>query len=915
MTSLHLARSSLKTRVTLGSLAVFLFSVWALAYYTSRTLREDMRNLLGEQQFAAVSFIAAQTDQDFRDRLTALEDVAVSIAPIMRDDSSALQSRMDQQPILNRLFNAGVFVLSADGTAIADTVLATGRIGVNYLNNPDVVAVFKEGKATISRPVTGRKLKSPAFGVTVPIRDGGGKVIGALVGIVDLGKPNFLDQIPTRRQGESGGYLLLVDPQSRLIVTATDPRRILEALPAPGVNPAIDRYIGGEEGTGILVSPAGVEVLVAVKRVPSANWYVALVLPTAEAFAPISAMQQRTLIAAILLTLLAGGLIWWMLRRQLAPMLAAVKTLAMLSATNLPHQPLPIDRQDEIGDLIGAFNHLIETLRQREEALAKTHEELSRNSEFLSRTNAMARVGGWEIDLFSDKLYWTQKTYRIREIDPSVEPELSVGIRCYAPEAQPKLIAAIEACRTHGTPYDLELPFITASGRHIWVRTQGFAHTENGKVTKLRGSFQDITERKLAELEIKNLNNSLEERVRQRTADLETANRLLKQAKLQAEAANIAKSAFLANMSHEIRTPMNGIIGMANILRLEGVTPKQAQRLDTIDTSARHLLNVINDILDISKIEAGKLVLEEAPVTVNSLLKNVVSLLSERCRAKGIKLLVKNEPVPPNLYGDPTRLQQALLNYANNAVKFTEKGAVTLRVRKQEETVESTTVRFEVTDTGIGIPAETMPRLFSAFEQADNSMTRKYGGTGLGLAINRRLAELMGGDTGVESTPGVGSTFWFTAKLKKSTAAVETMPETEADAEALIRQRYSGQHILVADDEPINLEIARIQLEGIGLVVDTAQDGAKAIALAQSNIYAAIFMDMQMPNTNGLEATQRIRQLPGCRNTPIIAMTANAFAEDKAQCLEAGMDDFLIKPFNPEEMFAALLRSLNRCAG
>ena len=233
---------------------------------------------------------------------------------------------------------------------------------------------------------------------------------------MDLGKPNFLDQIPTRRQGESGGYLLLVDPQSRLIVTATDPRRILEALPAPGVNPAIDRYIGGEEGTGILVSPAGVEVLVAVKRVPSANWYVALVLPTAEAFAPISAMQQRTLIAAILLTLLAGGLIWWMLRRQLAPMLAAVKTLAMLSATNLPHQPLPIDRQDEIGDLIGAFNHLIETLRQREEALAKTHEELSRNSEFLSRTNAMARVGGWEIDLFSDKLYWTQETYRIREI-------------------------------------------------------------------------------------------------------------------------------------------------------------------------------------------------------------------------------------------------------------------------------------------------------------------------------------------------------------------------------------------------------------------------------------------------------------------------------------------------------------------
>ncbi|MDP2823836.1 MAG: response regulator [Sulfuritalea sp.] len=381
-----------------------------------------------------------------------------------------------------------------------------------------------------------------------------------------------------------------------------------------------------------------------------------------------------------------------------------------------------------------------------------------------------------------------------------------------------------------------------------------------------------------------------------------------------AEAANMAKSAFLANMSHEIRTPMNGIIGMAHLLRRGGVTPKQAERLDTIDTSAQHLLAVINDILDISKVEAGKLVLEDAPVAIDSLLSNVSSILSEPARARNIRLLIEVEPLPPNLAGDPTRLQQALLNYATNAIKFTETGSVTLRAIKLHETNGSVLVRFEVEDTGVGIPAEAMPRLFRAFEQADNSTTRKYGGTGLGLAITRRLAELMGGETGFESTPGVGSTFWFTARLQKKERRKtdRTRHVVSTDAEAELRQGYSGKHILVVDDEPINREVAKIQLEDAGLTIDTAEDGEQAIAMARMKVYAAVLMDMQMPNVDGLEATRQIRRIPGYRQTPIIAMTANAFAEDKARCLDAGMNDFIIKPFVPDTLFSTLLRGLDQ---
>ncbi len=483
-------RRSLKTRVTLFSLVIFVFSLWALAFYASKMLRTDMVQMLGDQQRSIVALVAAKIDQELKDRLTALELIAADFGKRELSSPEIQQANLERRSILPFLFNGGFFVTDAAGMATASLPVDVGRIGIDYSRSNNVAAALGEGKSTIGALEIGRVLQVPVFSLAVPIRDAQGKIVGSLVGVVQLTPDNFLDRLISSPYGRTGGYVI-ADRQQRMIVTGTDKSRIMEALPAPGVRPDIDEYLAGYEDSGLLRNAKGVELLTSIKNIPVADWYVAATLPTAEAFAPIRDMQQRMLLTTILLTMIAGGLIWWILRRQLAPIGAAVAALGARPGQGLIAEPLPVTTQDEIGQLISRFNSLLDATRR----IVKD----------LGETQRIAHVGNWRLDVASNQVVWSEELYKMYGFDPALPvPPYTEHMKLFTPESWERLSAALAHTRETGVPYTLELETVRKDGSNGWIWVQGEVEVDSaGKTVGLWGAAQDITERKRAEADIR----------------------------------------------------------------------------------------------------------------------------------------------------------------------------------------------------------------------------------------------------------------------------------------------------------------------------------------------------------------------------------------------------------------------------
>jgi signal transduction histidine kinase/DNA-binding NarL/FixJ family response regulator len=425
---------------------------------------------------------------------------------------------------------------------------------------------------------------------------------------------------------------------------------------------------------------------------------------------------------------------------------------------------------------------------------------------------------------------------------------------------------------------------------------------EVGRMAQALAVFRDhAIERRNAELALK-----------RRSEELSALNNDLLKARDAAESANRIKSDFLASMSHEIRTPMNGIVGMVHVLMATQMQAHQREKLTTLANAASTLLNILNDILDISKIEAGRLELDVAPFLPRRVLDDMMALWRPTALNKGLELKSSVDPdVPAAMMGDANRIGQILANYLGNAIKFTERGSVTVRLSGELKGNGLCRLRLAVTDTGIGIPAATIPKLFQKFSQADNSTTRNFGGTGLGLAICRELAQLMGGEVGVESTPGKGSTFWFAVDCRVPDAAILPMPEAGARSRLLALPGERRLHLLVVEDNEINQIVVSSMLRAAGHECELAGDGREAIAAVKSTPYDGVLMDIQMPVIDGVEATRAIRKLGDkYQKLPIIALTANAMAGDEERYLGLGMNDYVPKPIDPDRLTLALRRSI-----
>ena len=877
---------SLKTKVTTFTLGIFLISILSLAIYSSYALHNNMERALGEQQFSTVSIIAAEINAGLGYRMKALENIAAVITPAMLRNAPAMQKFLDGRKVLPMMFNGGFFVLLPNGTAIADFPLSTGRHGLNFMDRKYASGALQEGKTTIGNPVKGKALRSMLFSIAVPIHNAKGKVIGALAGTVDLAKPNFISRITDNVYGKTGGYLLIA-PTVRTIVFATDKKRILEVLPAPGINSLIDRFVQGYDGSGITIRPAdGVEILASAKVIPAAGWYVVAQMPTEEAFAPIRSMLWRIALAAIFLTMLAGFMTWLILKRQLEPVFSTIKALAALSETDHPPQPLTINRQDEIGELIGGFNHLLKTLVQRGEALRESeanYRQLFDN----------APTGIYQVD------FTTGKFTKINDImceylgcsQEEIPSLISYDFltdeskQLYS-ERLNKLISGEKV------PENPEYEILDKNGRRLWVLLNAkYTYDSEGRLARADVVAHDITERRRAQEE----KQLLEERL----------NRSEKMESLGLLAGGVA---------HDLNNVLGIVVGYAELV-LDEVDEKSPLRKDlkTIFDGGQRAAAIVDDLLTLARRGVvGKKVLN-----LNKLIGDFKKspqwekLLTYHPH---VQILTDLDPDLLNIAASSVHLEKTLYNLISNAGEAMAKsGNITIKTSNKyidnpisgyDTVYEGDYVVLSVSDEGDGISETDLKRIFEPF-YTKKIMGRS--GTGLGLSVVWGTVKDHQGYIDVQSKEGKGTTFTLYFLITR-----EDIPE---DGLIVSTSEYqgNGESILIVDDVKAQRDLAARLLTSLNYKVSSVSSGEDAIKYLKENKADLLILDMIMdPGIDGLDTYKSVLKINPIQKAIIVSGFSESDRVKEAKTLGAGA--YIKKPYIKEKLGLAVKKELERTA-
>jgi PAS domain S-box-containing protein len=849
----------------------------SLAFFALSFIQQQLREYVAVQQKVLIASIAQHVDDNLATALDELASLANSLPRNDLDNPGLAQRDLHQEALEHKTtFDAGIVLYSRQGTPITKAPGDPTGAHNRYLGELFQKTALS-GRPSISAPFFPAN-RHPVVILTAPVLNAAGEVAGMLVGSIDLTSDNFLGKLARTAIGKSG-YLYLFDTNRTMIMHPKRARVLTRDIPV-GANKGIDRAVAGFDGTLETVNSKGLKVLVTFRHLKQADWILAANLPQSEAYASVD--LARRYMAAFQCTAVAFSLVvvWFYLKHLTTPLLRLTDHVRSFAGKKGEERFFVRSEQDEIGILADAFKDMVLKLDEEQQALL-------RSKGLLAEAQRLAQLGNWELDLATGSVVWSEQMYRnagLKREDFAATREAALNL--IHPDERDLVSAAAREALKGGKPFDVELRFLRPDGTLRMVHCMAeVTFDAQGRPVRMFGTVQDVTARKQLEEE-------------------------LRQAKEAAEEANSLKSRFLANMSHEIRTPMNGVLGMTDLLADTRLDGEQLEYVQAIKSSAVSLLDLINHILDFSKIEARKVELEEVAFELRGSLESILQPLAIRAAEKGLELALRVPPeLPDALLGDLGRLRQVVVNLVANAVKFTEKGEVLLSVSWEPDYQGQGCFHFVVSDTGIGIPEHQQQRIFDPFSQADASITRSHGGTGLGLSICAGIVELLGGCIWVESTPGRGSAFHFTARFGRQPG----LPLSAAAAELAALRDLA---ILVVDDNDTNRSIQQETLSSWRMRPLAAASGQEALQLMAASRSSQLpirlaLLDAELPGLDGYQLAESMNADAPAPCPTIMMLPPNLQRPDAARSRELGVVAYLTKPVKR----SALLRALCAAVG